>query len=202
MSAPATDNPGSGEQAVTSVLDDLKSATYGQQTSIGNMLDAFGQGAYGPLLFVIGLLALSPIGAIPGVSILSGTLIVLLGVQMLFRDGAPWAPETLRRLKVDSNRAQRSIDWAEPYVKKAGAVTRPRYTTLLSRPGLYGVVAALVVLAATMYPLALIPWGVIPAAAGVTVLGLGLLARDGIMVAIGEAFAAVSAGVCVYFFAL
>lgn len=202
MSATATQSSQSGEQAVTSVLDDLKSATHGDQTSIGDMLDAFGQGAYGPLLFVIGLLALSPIGAIPGVSILSGTLIVLLAVQMLFREGAPWAPKSLRRLKVDSSRAQRSINWAEPYVKKAGAVTRPRYPQLLSRPGIYAVVAALVVLAVTMYPLALIPWGVMPAAAGVTVMGLGLLARDGIMVAIGEAFAAIAAGVCVYVFLL
>ncbi len=40
-----------------------------------------------------------------------------------------------------------------------------------------------------MYPLALVPWGVLPCAAGISAIGLGLLTRDGVFIVTGMAFA-------------
>ncbi|MBK1696401.1 exopolysaccharide biosynthesis protein [Rhodovibrio salinarum] len=188
MTAAAQDGP------VQDVVTGLKRATNTQKTTVGDILDAFGQRAYGPLFFVIGLVALSPVGAIPGASIICGTLIVLLAAQLGTRSGAPWVPDGLRRLAVDGSKARRSVDRMEPYVRKLSYVTRRRYVQLLEGNALYLVMGALCILAISMYPLALVPWGVIPSAAGITVIGLGLLARDGVMICIGLALAVAAAG--------
>jgi hypothetical protein len=45
-----------------------------------------------------------------------------------------------------------------------------------------------------MYPLALVPWGVLPVAGAITVIGFGLLTADGLITAIGLAAAVLGGG--------
>jgi hypothetical protein len=75
----------------------------------------------------------------------------------------------------------------EPYVQKLSYVTRRRWGDFIDGNAVYGVTTALCLLALSMYPLALVPWGVMAPAAGITVIGLGLLARDGVMIFAGLA---------------
>ena len=189
-----TDATATKPEAIDDTFERLRRAAAGETTSVGDLLDAFQRQAYGPLLFVIGLIALSPVGAIPGASIACGTLVVLLAVQMSLGGGAPWVPQALRRIRVDGDRARRSIDWAAPYVRRLGTVTRPRWENVQAGRAIHVVVGALCVLALSMYPLALVPWGVLPAAAGITLIGLGLLTRDGLLIFAGESLAVAAAG--------
>lgn len=189
-----TDATATEATAIEDTLERLRRAAAGHTTSVGDLLDAFQRRAYGPLLFVIGLIALSPVGAIPGASIACGTLVVLLAVQMSLGEGAPWVPQALRRVRVDGERARHSIDWAAPYARRLGKVTRARWEEVHDGRAIHVVVGALCVLALSMYPLALVPWGALPAAAGITVIGLGLLTRDGVLILAGEALAVAAAG--------
>lgn len=177
--------PGRIETALTTA----KQVTHQETISLGDLLQAFGRRSYGPVLFVIGLIALSPLGAIPGASIVCATLVVLLGVQMSLRAGAPWIPRRLRNLEVDGARARRAIEWMEPQARRLAVLTRPRWQALLDGPAVHLAVGALCLLALSMYPLALVPWGVIPCAAGISAIGLGLLARDGVFILAGMALA-------------
>ena len=76
--------------SLTEVMDRLRSATDGSRMTVGDIFDAFGSRAYGPLIFVLGVVALSPVGSIPGASLVTGTLIMLLAAQMQLRAGSPW----------------------------------------------------------------------------------------------------------------
>ena len=87
--------------SITATLHALKRAAQSDRVSLGTLIDQLGQRTYGPLLFTIGLIAMSPIGAIPGASVVCATVIVLLAVQMSFGNRAPWVPGMLRRLEVD-----------------------------------------------------------------------------------------------------
>ena len=187
------------KDSITGTLHALKRAAQRERVSLGTLIDQLGQRTYGPLLFTVGLIAMSPIGAIPGASVVCATVIVLLAVQMSVGNRAPWVPGMLRRLEVDGDLSRRSIQRVEPYLRWLDRLTRTRWTGLLSRPALHAVVLGLCALAALMYPLALVPWGVLPAAAAITVIGLGLLTADGLITALGLAIALVGGGGGVYF---
>ncbi|MBK1667854.1 hypothetical protein CKO28_07380 [Rhodovibrio sodomensis] len=197
MSARTT--PDGGSDSIKGTLQALKRAAEAERVSLGTLIDQLGQRTYGPLLFTIGLIAMSPIGAIPGASVVCATVVVLLAVQMSFGSRAPWVPGMLRRLEVDGDLSRRSIRRVEPYLRWLDRVTRARWTALLSRPALHAVVLGLCTLAVLMYPLALVPWGVFPVAGAITVIGLGLLTADGLLTALGLALALAGAGGGVYF---
>ena len=114
---------------------------------------------------------------------------VLLAVQMSLRTGAPWISRRLRDLEVDGAQVQRSIEWMAPKTRRLAGLTRPRWQWLLDDPAAHAAVGALCLLALLMYPLALVPWGVLPCAAGISAIGLGLLMRDGAFILAGMAFA-------------
>jgi hypothetical protein len=180
--------------SIRETLHQLKQTASGQRVSLGALIDRLGQRSYGPVLFVLGLVALSPVGAIPGASIVCATAIVLIAAQMSFGRPGPWVPGALRRIEVDARRGRRALEATEPYVRWLDRVTRRRWRGLLRRPALHLVVVTLCVLAGLMYPLALVPWGVVPVAATIALIGLGLLTADGVVIAAGLAAAALATG--------
>jgi hypothetical protein len=181
-------------QSIRETLHQLKRTARGERVSLGALIDRLGQRSYGPVLFVLGLIALSPIGAIPGASVLCATVIVTIAAQMSVGRAGPWVPGALRRIEVDARRGRRALEVTEPYVRWLDRVTRSRWRGLLHRPALHLVVLALCVLAGLMYPLALVPWGVVPVAATIALIGLGLLTADGMVIAVGLAAAALVTG--------
>ena len=187
--------------SIAGTLHALKRAAQRERVSLGALIDQLGQRTYGPLLFTVGLIALSPVGAIPGASVVCATVIVLLAVQMSFGNRVPWIPGMLRRLEVDGNLSRRSIERLEPYLNWLDRIAQARWTGLLSRPALHAVAVGLCALALLMYPLALVPWGVFPVACAITVIGLGLLTADGLITAVGLALAIAGGGGGVYFLA-
>jgi len=170
-------------ESVAGTLGQLKAAAEAPRVSLGTLVDELGQRTYGPLLFSIGVIAISPLGAIPGASVILATLIILMAVQMSLRAHRPWLPERLRRVAVDGARSRRAIAAMEPRLRWLDRVARPRWPWLLAKPALHVVVLGLCALAVLMYPLALVPFGVLPVAAAITVIGLGLLCADGLVIA-------------------
>ena len=99
-------------QTIQDVLSKLEDSAEGANTlSIDDVMSTFGRRAYGPIIFLVGLISLSPIGSIPGASVFLGAVLIILMVQFLAVDRAPWLPERLRDLAVDADRAKKSIDW-------------------------------------------------------------------------------------------
>ncbi len=177
----------SARMSLSDVMDRLREASDGDKTTLGDIFDAFGGRAHGPLIFVLAVIALSPVGSIPGASILTGTLIVLLAAQMQLSGDSPWIPGRLRRIGTGSARARRSIDWADRHMSRVDKVVGPRWEWaeqpwVIRLSGL-----AILALALTFYPLAFVPWGVAPPALAVTLLSLGLFTRDGMILLLGLA---------------
>jgi hypothetical protein len=200
MSDPAQRWQGS-PGSIAATLEALKDAAETERVTIGQIMDRLGQRAYGPLFLTIGLLAVSPIGAIPGASVLAATLTVLIALQMSLGHSAPWIPARLRRLELDGRLGRRSVEWLAPYVCWLDRVTRTRWQGLLARPALHAVVGGLCGLALMMYPLALVPWGVLPVASAIALIGLGLLSADGVIVAVGLGLAYAGGGGGLYLLA-
>lgn len=170
------------KEVLEDVLDTLLEEADGSQISVRDVLSAFDDRSFGALLTVIGLIAATPIiGAIPGISILCGLLVLLVAGQYVVGRSNPWIPSSLSDRAIDREKFERGLDRARPYAKWIDTFVRPRLSWLVGGQTQRRLIAvAACALALAMFPLALVPWGVLPAAAGVMAFGMAILGRDGI----------------------
>ena len=182
-------------------LEEAASSGEGNMT-IGEMLDAFAERSFGALLTLIALLACIPvISAIPGFSILTGTLLILVALQYLFGRTSPWIPDKLRSFSVDRETMQTAVKRSRPYAAAVDRYIRPRWTFLAQASVMKSLIAlSSIALAATFYPLALVPGGVTLPALSIAALGLALIGRDGVLAVIGGIGVVATASLLVWFF--
>jgi hypothetical protein len=180
------------------VADRMAEAAQGDRVSVGDLVSAVGRHAFAPLLLVLGLISLSPLGSIPGASITLGALIILVAMPALMGRQSPWLPGLLLHIHIKGSKARASVKWLKPRLARIDRLLEPRWPGLL-RPVFRRIVALLcIVLAILMYPLAVVPWGVVAPSFAIVVLSLGLSSRDGLVVAVGLVVTVVALGVSLY----
>lgn len=190
-----------GGGGIGDVLDRLKKADQNGQTSAGDVLAALEDRTIGVVIAAFGLIAALPIvGAIPGISIAIGALLlVAIGQDAIGRSGL-WAPAFVRNRTIDDEKFDAAIEKVRPYTDWIDRRLRPRLSFLTdSDAARWLILLCAAVLALSMFPLALIPWGVQAPSMGIVALGLALMSRDGVMALIGYAFAATTAYVAAIF---
>lgn len=177
---------------ISDVLDDLEHASDGKSVSAGQVIDSFQHRSLGVMMTVFGLITSMPvIGGIPGVSVVTGTLILIAIGQSLAGGGALWMPEFVRKQEFQRQKFNQAIQKTRPWIQWVDYLVRSRLTFLACGPINHWVISvAAAFLALTFYPLEIIPWGVTAPALGVLAFGLGLMARDGLFVLLGYAFSA------------
>jgi hypothetical protein len=181
--------PADGTQESALGLDDVAQqvldAASGDYVSVGDLMSEFGRRAFGPLLLAFGMLSLSPLGSIPGASIVFGALIFLIAVQLLFDRRSPWMPSKLSEIDIESSRVRKAVCAMRPSFRQVDRFLKPRWPIFARSPSVQVIAVLCVVLAATMYPLALVPWGVAVPSFAIIVLGLGLTSQDGLVLSFG-----------------
>ncbi len=180
------------------IADRMEEKTGGETVSVGDMIEAAGQRAYGPLILLLALILVTPIGSIPGASILTGIVLALLGGQMLLSRSSLWLPGWLGRVTVKSDRVDKSISKVRPALKKIDRIPRPRWERLVDRPWTTVTAAGVTAMAVLLFPLAFIPWGVLPPAFALLFVGLGLTGKDGLLTALGLAGMGAAAAISAY----
>ncbi len=184
--------------SLSDIAERMSDASDSQEVSVKDMIASVGKRAYGPLLLVFGLIALSPVGAIPGASVVLGALIVLVAAQVLFGLESPWFPSRLKRISVDSGKIDRSVHKIKPYLAKVDKILRPRWRFMMEPPAPRLVAFFCIVLGVSMYPLAVVPWGVAAPALAIVVLSVGLTSHDGVVLAAGLVLATAALGLSAY----
>lgn len=169
-----------------SLLASLSEQTAGEDVSVREMLNAVGRRSYGPILLLLGFIAISPLTIIPGTSWLVALIILLIAGQIVLGRAFPWVPKRVLDISFPRSALVSGVDHARKYARPVDKVLKPRLA-FLSRTPFIGL-SALVCIAAALvtFPLGLIPFG--PVLPGLTVLlfGLGLTARDGfVLIAAG-----------------
>lgn len=190
---------GQPQATLEELLDDLVEAGEGPEISVGDVLESFEHRSVAVLLTLFGLVAALPvIGAVPGMSIGTGILILIVVGRSFLGGQTLWFPRFLRRRRMRRGRFRRGVEKARPALRWLDRRLSPRLGMLVRGPArrrAAGVAAGM--LALTFFPLAFIPWGTTAPSIGVVMLGLGLMAGDGLFVLIGYLFAATTIGVMV-----
>jgi hypothetical protein len=152
------------------------------QVTLGKLVEVLGDRAFGALLLVFALPNLIPV-PLPGLSTVLGIPMVLFAVQLMVGMPRPWLPKRLSSMTLPRSTvevlAQRTTHWLE----RVERLLRPRLVVLAEGYGerLIG----LYVLALSLVLCLPIPLGNWLPALAVCLMSIGIIEKDGLVVAIG-----------------
>jgi hypothetical protein len=169
-------------QEVAEVLDRLDELGASQErVTIDDVQECLGRNAFAPAMLTLGLLALSPIGDIPGAPTVLSIFIVTVGMQMVVGRRELWLPRFLADRSFSAHRLRQTARVFRPVVRIVGMIVWRRLTFLTV--GLFerAIAALCVLLALTLPPLEVVPFGATVPSSVITGLAVALVARDGLL---------------------
>ena len=136
----ATFEHSSASDVLRAVIDRAE----GDSITIGEIVDAFGERAFGFVLILFSLPNCVP--APPGIAAIVGTPVLIFGLQMMLGHQRPWLPKSVLRRSISIATFRKMIDLAEPRLRKLESFCKPRLTGLFGPAGdrLAGLFAVLV----------------------------------------------------------
>jgi hypothetical protein len=179
-------------QTLSQVLDEIAASVRDDATpqtlTLSEVIDAFGRRSYGPLLLVIGLFAISPATAIPGLTWLAAALTLIVAGQMALGLHRIWLPRGALQAQLPRDAVLGGIEKSRGVANRIDGLLQPRLT-FLSGPPFVNLVALLCVGAALItFPLGVIPFAPLAPGLAVVFFGLGMVARDGLWLLLGTVF--------------
>jgi hypothetical protein len=149
--------------------------------TLGELISAIGDRGFGLALLITSLPSALPIPA-PGYSTPFGVLLVLLSLQMLFRQQAPWLPAWAHKREIPKGLAESMLKGLTFFLTKVERFIKPRLSFYVRGSG-YLLSAVLVFIMGTLM---IIPMpGTNTAPAGVIFLiAISLIEEDGLFLAL------------------
>lgn len=185
-------------EGLVDILEQMKQNTDGDQVTLEDTLDSLNSRSFGPLLLVPAIMAVSPIGAIPGMSIVTGCVLMLIAMQMIFSSGRPWLPQRLLDFSFSRDTLTKGIDKSLPWAKWLEGFTDRRLQMVTRSPFHYVIAAVIAFLAALFIPLAFLPFAVAIPGTAIALFALGMTARDGVLVILGFVVSFAAVAVAIY----
>lgn len=155
------------------------------ELSLQEIVEVLDNRCFGPLLLIPALIALSPIGGIPGMSVVTGAIILLIAAQSLVFSSRPWLPQRLLQMSFDKKRLRQFNEQALPWIRSFEKAICARLTFLTEPPIFYVVAINILLLSLLFFPLALLPFAVAIPSSVIVILALGLTAKDGLLILLG-----------------
>lgn len=175
----------SSEKPLEDILSRAREAAQGDHVDLKDLVQAFGDRSFGPVMILCSLFLMTPIGMIPGLPAAFGLVVIVFALQLLFRRKCPWMPEFLRKVEVTDAVLEKTQKKISPLLRKIDNVIHPRLPWVTSGPMQALTALLAIILSITLVPLGMVPFGVVAPAFIIGLLGLGVTARDGILIIIG-----------------
>ena len=167
----------SASDVLRAVIDKAK----GETISVGEIIEAFGERAFGFVLILFSLPNCVP--APPGIAGIVGTPVLIFGIQMMLGHRHPWLPGFIRRRTISLSKFKRLIDVAEPKLRWLESWCKPRLTQLFGvvgdrMVGLFAFLAALSVLIP-------FPGTNFPPSIALVIVSIAVMEEDGYLLILG-----------------
>jgi Uncharacterized ABC-type transport system, permease components len=183
------------DHPVRDIVDRLTQAADKPRVTLGDIVHAFGETAFLPVMMVPALIVFSPLSGIPLLPTLCGLMIVLIALQLAVGRRHLWLPQVVMqrsmdgaRLRAVARRLTRLADWLDNR-------SRRRLRLVFFGPfraGIYGLCA---LCGAAMPFLEIVPFSSSILALAVLLFCTAVLARDGVLAVIGVGVIALAAAV-------
>lgn len=171
------------ERPLSALLQDIvDGAPAGRRVSIGDLLHAFGNRAFGALIFIFAAPNMLPIG-VPGLSAVLGAPLLFLTWQLMCGRARPWLPEIIRHRSFARADFARLVERVVPWLRRLEHFGRRRLSGLTEPAAERAIGTVAFVLALVLFlP---IPLGNMAPGFALSLLALGVLKRDGVAVLLG-----------------
>jgi hypothetical protein len=169
-------------------MDDLSGGPVDGQDHItlGEILRRIGLRGFGPILVIVSGLLLLPIGMIPGVPGAVAIVLGLVAIELVSGGKAIRLPDRVARLSLRASLISGTVARSRPVTRAIGRLLRPRavaFVTARATQVLTGLVLGTI--AVVMFVVGFVPGLPFLLAVPVFLMGLGLTARDGRVLALG-----------------
>jgi hypothetical protein len=164
----------------------------GETLMLGELIKALRNRVFGLGILLFSIPNIFPMP--PGVPAAMGAVLMLLGAQLALGNNTIWMPKRLAQRSISRSTLRRIADKSVPWIQRFERISKPRLDMFTSPIGARVVGAAVFVLGLVL----LLPFpflGNIPPGAAACILGLGLVERDGVLVAGGYVAAALALGI-------
>ena len=149
-------------------------------------------------MLLAGLLGMTPVAAVPTAPTMLALITLLVAGQLLFGRKSFWLPGPLLRLSVKAGKVTKAARLARTPAGIVDRLIRPRLTVLTSPVADRVVAGVCVLIALCVPPLKLLPFAAFIPSFAIFVFGLGLIARDGLLILIAMIVSAGALGLLGY----
>lgn len=163
----------------TGLLDNLVNHTSGEEVSVGELLDAVGRRAFGPVILLLGFIALTPLTLVPGATWLIAGVTFVFCLQIVLGRQRPWLPARLVQARFPRKFLVQAVDSTRKSAAVADALARPRLVFLTASPFIQIAALACCGAAAITFPLGFVPLAPMLPGLAILLFGVALTARDG-----------------------
>jgi hypothetical protein len=163
--------------------------------TLDKVLQAVGRRSFGALLFTTGIITLAPlIGDIPGVPTIMGMIVFLISIQLLIQRKNLWLPEFLLNNSIKRDKLNKALKKMKSPVRFIDRLLKPRLSVLTEGYMIYVIAVTCLCLSTLMPLMEFVPFSANIAGIVLTVFGLSLLTKDGLLVLIVYIFIGIVIG--------
>lgn len=176
-------------KSLNELLDRIDEVAEGQEeTSMDEVMDAVGRRSFGPLLLLVGVIAVAPgVGDIPGVATVLGLFVLSVSVQLLFGRKDFWLPQWILKRKVKREKLKKMAGskWIRKPAKWIDHVVKHRLEVLTGTKATYAIAIACTAMALALPVTEFVPLSTTLLSLGLVAFGISLIAHDGLMALLG-----------------
>lgn len=173
---------------ITAILDLLEESVADGAVDARELLNALGRRALVPAMILPSLLIVSPLSAIPLFSTVCGFAILIVALQGVFGRTQPWLPRFILDRSLPPERTRKAITTMRRLTGWLDRLSRRRLSFLVRTPLNRLLYLSCAVAAACIPFLELVPMSSTTIGAGVLLISVGILTRDGIFALLGMGF--------------
>lgn len=178
-------------QNLDQLLDRFCSANiHEDRVRVEALIEEVGARSFGPMLLFAGVILASPLSGIPGVPTSMGVLVLLISLQLLVRRDHFWLPRWILQRSVPRSKLERSVGWLRRPARFVDRFLRKRLTFLVGGRGTFFIAAVCAAIALGVPFMEVVPFSATTAGVALTVFGLSLTARDGVLMLVALAITA------------
>ena len=187
------------EQGLNDLLDELSELGNSKDTvSIHDIREKVGNRSFGPFLMIPAIIEISPIGGIPGLPTIIAAVVSLFAVQILIGMKHLWLPGFIEKRSFAGEKLAKGAEKIRKPARWIDKVVRPRMTWATETPWSRGIALVILLLAATVPPLELLPFASTVPMAAILLFGLALTAKDGLVATLGGLTSLVGFGLLIW----
>ncbi len=172
----------SKKRSLCTLLDRLAEETEGEHVTVRDLLNVVRSRSFGPVIFLLGFIAISPLTIIPGASWVVAAVTLIFTAQIVLGLDHPWLPEKLLDFRFKREHLLKGTQGARGWAEVFDRMLEPRLPFLTRKPFLQLIALICVLAALITFPLGLVPFGPLLPGIAILVFGLGLMARDGVVI--------------------